>query len=133
MKRLLFVCTENANRSQMAEGFARHLGGSAIEAWSAGSQPSGTVNPKAIIAMRERGIDLSTHRSKSLDALPKGRWHAAITMGCGDRCPNLPAERREDWALADPRDLEGDAYAQVRDEIERRVALLVSELLGSAG
>lgn len=128
MQRLLFVCTENANRSQMAEAFARHLGEGRVEAWSAGSRPSGTVNPKAVAAMQAVGIDLSGHSSKSLDDLPQGRWRAAITMGCGDACPHLPADLHEDWALPDPKNLEADAYAQVRDEIEQRVQDLLARL-----
>lgn len=128
MKRILFVCTENANRSQMAEGFARHLGGDRVESWSAGSKPSGIVNPKAVAAMATRGVDLADHRSKSLDDLPLEPWTAVITMGCGDSCPHLEADVHEDWALPDPRDLEGDAYAQVRDEIERRVETLIHRL-----
>lgn len=128
MKRLLFVCTENANRSQMAEGFARMEGRGDVEAWSAGSKPSGVVNPKAVRAMKDRGIDLGGHRSKSLDEVPDVPWSAVVTMGCGDACPHLRADLHEDWALPDPRDLEGDAYAQVRDEIERRVRDLLARL-----
>jgi len=87
IKRVLFVCVENANRSQMAEAFARILGGDSIEAYSAGSKPSGKVNPKAIEAMRELGYDLSVHGSKSLDELPDVSFDFVATMGCGDACP----------------------------------------------
>ncbi len=124
-KRLLFVCVENSNRSQMAEAFARLHGGDAVEAWSAGSRPSGTVNPKAVAAMTERGIDLSTHRSKGLDELPAGEWEWVITMGCGDACPHLPARRRDDWALADPRNMAPEDFNEVRDSIERHVLALI--------
>lgn len=128
MRRVLFVCTENANRSQMAEGYARHHGGGGVAAWSAGSRPSGVVNPKAIDAMASVGIDLSGHTSKSLDSLPTEPWDAVVTMGCGDACPHLPATLRDDWALTDPRDLESDAYHHVRDEIATRVGELLARL-----
>lgn len=127
MKRVLFVCVENSNRSQMAEAFARMLGGSTVEALSAGSQPSGRINPKAIQFMRELGIDLATHASKSLDAID-GHFDAVITMGCGDRCPWVPARRREDWALPDPRDMDDDGYRAVRDAIGERVKTLLATL-----
>ncbi|MFZ4984978.1 MAG: arsenate reductase ArsC, partial [Blastocatellia bacterium] len=84
VKRVLFVCVENSNRSQMAEAFARMLGGSSIEAYSAGSRPSGVINPKAIAAMREVGYDLSTHQSKSLDEMLSSDFDFVATMGCGD-------------------------------------------------
>lgn len=102
IKRVLFVCVENSNRSQMAEAFARLLGGAQVEAFSAGSQPSGVVNPKAIEAMREVAYDLSTHRSKSLDELPDVEFDFVATMGCGDKCPWIRARKRADWALPDP-------------------------------
>ena len=126
-KRVLFVCVENANRSQMAEAFARLHGGDGVEALSAGSRPSGTINPKAILYMAELGVDLSTHDSKSLDDI-NGEFDAVVTMGCGDSCPWVPAKRREDWALPDPTHLDGDAYRAVRDEISRRVRELLAEL-----
>lgn len=125
-RRLLFVCVENSNRSQMAEAFARFHGGPHVEAWSAGSRPSGLINPRAIEAMEELGIDLSTHRSKGLDELPKVEWDWIITMGCGDACPSLPARRRDDWALPDPREMPTDEFARVRDEIEERVIALLN-------
>ena len=127
-KRIVFVCVENSNRSQMAEAFARTHGGGAVDAYSAGSRPSGVVNPKAVAAMRERGYDLTTHASKSLADLPPGEWDAAITMGCGDECPNLRAARREDWPLPDPKHLPPDKFNEVRDEIERRVRELLRSL-----
>jgi protein-tyrosine-phosphatase len=127
-KRVVFVCVENANRSQMAEAFARIHGAGVIEPYSAGSRPSGVVNPKAVAAMREKGYDLTAHASKSLDDLPPGEWDAAITMGCGDECPNLRAARREDWPLPDPKHLPPEQFNQVRDEIERRVRELIRSL-----
>jgi protein-tyrosine-phosphatase len=126
-KRVLFVCIENSNRSQMAEAFARMHGGDAVEASSAGSRPSGQVNPKAVRFMRELGYDLSTHASKALDQVG-GEFDAVVTMGCGDECPWLPARRREDWALPDPKHLDDDGYRAVRDEIGERVRTLLAEL-----
>ena len=127
MKRVLFVCIENSNRSQMAEAFAHMLGGADIEALSAGSAPSGVINPKAIAAMAELGYDLTTHDSKSLDQVT-GDFDAVVTMGCGDSCPWVPAKRREDWALPDPKHFEGDAYRAVRDDIRERVRVLLASL-----
>jgi protein-tyrosine-phosphatase len=128
MKRVLFVCVENSNRSQMAEGFARALGGAAVEAHSAGSRPSGRVNPKALAAMKERGIDLSPQRSKGLDQVEHLTFDAVVTMGCGDACPHVRAKLRDDWALRDPRDLDEAGVREVRDEIERRVRELLARL-----
>ena len=125
--RVLFVCVENSNRSQMAEAFARLHGGGAVEAMSAGSRPSGRINPKAIRFMAERGVDLSTHASKSLDDV-SGGFDAVVTMGCGDDCPWIPAQRREDWVLPDPRDMDDDGYRAVRDDIEARVKALLASL-----
>lgn len=125
MKRVLFVCVENSNRSQMAEAFARMQGG--VEALSAGSRPSGRINPKAIRFMDELGYDLSGHASKALDEID-GEFDAVVTMGCGDSCPWVPAKRREDWALPDPRDMDDDGYRGVRDEIGRRVRMLLDSL-----
>jgi arsenate reductase (thioredoxin) len=126
-KRVLFVCVENSNRSQMAEAFARMLGGEAVEAISAGSRPSGRINPKAIRFMDELGYDLSAHASKSLDEVG-GEFDAVITMGCGDSCPWVAAKRREDWALPDPRDMDDDGYRAVRDRIGARVRELLASL-----
>ena len=120
-KRLLFVCVENSCRSQMAEAFARVHGGDAVEAYSAGSRPSGIVNPKAIAAMREVGYDLSSHISRSLDDIPHLRYDLVATMGCGDSCPSIPAMRREDWQIPDPKDMEPEEFRVVRDEIEKSV------------
>lgn len=128
MKRLLFVCVENAGRSQMAEALARMHGGETVEAWSAGSRPSGQLNPRAVAVMTERGYDLNRHHSKGLDALPEGTFDAVITMGCGDACPWVPARIREDWSLGDPKELDLDGVRAVRDDIERRVAALLERL-----
>lgn len=126
-KRVLFVCVENANRSQMAEAFARIHGGDAVEALSAGSRPSGVINPKAVRYMAELGYDLSAHDSKSLDEIG-GEFDAVVTMGCGDSCPWVPARRRENWALPDPKHMEAEDYRAVRDEISRRVRELLARL-----
>ena len=126
-KRVLFVCVENSNRSQMAEAFARIHGGDAVEALSAGSRPSGRINPKAIRFMAELGYDLTQHASKSLDDID-GEFDAVVTMGCGDACPWVPAKRREDWALPDPRDMGDDGYRAVRDDISHRVKALLETL-----
>ncbi|OOG38864.1 low molecular weight phosphatase family protein [Rhodanobacter sp. C06] len=127
MKRVLFVCVENANRSQMAEAFARIHGAGAIEALSAGSAPSGRIHPKAVRFMAELGYDLGAHASKSLDDVD-GEFDAVVTMGCGDGCPWVPAKRREDWQLSDPKHLDDDGYRAVRDEISARVRHLLAEL-----
>jgi len=127
-KRVVFVCIHNANRSQMAEAFARVHGGERVEPYSAGSQPSGRVNPRAIESMREKGYDLSTHGSKSLNDLPDVEWDAVVTMGCGDECPFLRARRREDWNLPDPKDMPPEQFRRVRDEIEARVKELLGRL-----
>ena len=126
--RVLFVCVENSCRSQMAEGFARMIGGEGVEAWSAGSRPSGVVNPKAVAAMKAVGYDLTTHTSKGLETLPSGPFAATITMGCGDACPHVPAHLREDWAIPDPKNMEPEFFARVRDDIRSRVADLLSRI-----
>lgn len=126
-KRVLFVCVENANRSQMAEAFARLHGGESVEALSAGSRPSGVIHPKAVRFMAELGYDLSTHDSKSLDQVD-GEFDAVVTMGCGDHCPWIPARRREDWGLPDPKHMDDAEYRVVRDEISARVKALLESL-----
>jgi arsenate reductase len=128
VKRILFVCVENSNRSQMAEAFANIHGGLDVETHSAGSRPSGKVNPKAVDAMRELGYDLTTHRSKSLDELPAGPFDAAVTMGCGDACPNVRARVREDWQIPDPREMPPEQFREVRDLIGRKVKDLLGRL-----
>lgn len=128
MKRVLFVCVENSNRSQMAEAFARLHGGAGVEAHSAGSRPSGQINPKATRFMAELGYDLAAHRSKSLQEIDGLEFDAVVTMGCGDSCPWVPAKRREDWALPDPKHLDDAGYRAVRDEISARVKALLAAL-----
>ena len=132
MKRVIFVCVENSNRSQMAEAFARLHGGGAVEAHSAGSRPSGRVNPKAVEAMRELGGDLASHRSKGLDEFAGVEFDAAVTMGCGDECPNLRANQRIDWQIPDPREMPPEEFRQVRDLIESKVKELLRSLDATA-
>jgi arsenate reductase (thioredoxin) len=126
LKRVLFVCVENSNRSQMAEAFARMHGAGKLEAYSAGSNPSGRINPKAIESMRELGYDLSQHRSKSLDEIPDEEYDFVATMGCGDECPFVRARQREDWDIPDPKNLSPDEFRKVRDMIESKVLALLS-------
>ena len=132
MKSVLFVCVENSCRSQMAEGFARKLGAGAIEQASAGSRPSGVVNPKAIASMAEIGADISTHHSKSLDDAEGAKWDYVITMGCGDACPNIHSTHREDWDLPDPKAMAPEEFARVRDEIGARVEDLIARCAATA-
>ena len=128
MKRVLFVCVENSNRSQMAEAFARLHGAGQVEAYSAGSRPSGRINPKAIEAMRERGCDLTTHHSKGLEEFNGREFDAAVTMGCGDECPLVMAKQRVDWQIPDPRDMTPEQFREVRDLIESKVLVLLKSL-----
>jgi protein-tyrosine-phosphatase len=120
-KRFLFVCVENANRSQMAEAFARLHGGDRIVAFSAGSRPSGAINPRAIEAMREVGYDLTRHESKSLEQFNGTDIDVAVTMGCGDACPLVRARRREEWNIPDPKELPPEEFRKIRDLIESKV------------
>ena len=130
MTRVLFICVENSNRSQMAEAFARIHGGDWLESYSAGSQPSGIVNPNAIEAMREVGYDLTQHTSKALGDLPDERFDAAGTMGCGDKCPTSRAIRHEDWQIPDPKQMAPEDFRAVRDLIESKVEELLVSLKG---
>lgn len=127
MTRILFVCVENSCRSQMAEAFARVHGEKKIETFSAGSKPSGKINERASALMKERGIDINRQFSKGLSDLPAVDWDFIVTMGCGDACPSLPAKKRLDWNLPDPKNLSDDEFRQVRDEIEARVKALITE------
>jgi protein-tyrosine-phosphatase len=127
-KRVLFVCVENANRSQMAEAFARIHGGDRVEANSAGSRPSGRINPRAVEFMKEVGYDLTAHGSKSLDEFNGQAIDVAVTMGCGDACPLVRAKRREEWNIPDPKEMPPEQYREVRDLIERKVKELLASL-----
>ena len=128
MKKVLFVCVENSNRSQMAEAFARMHGEGRVEAASAGSKPSGRVNPKAVEAMKELGYDLTAHASKGLDDFNGRNIDVAVTMGCGDECPLVKAGQRVDWKIPDPRDMTPEEFRDVRDLIERKVKDLLATL-----
>jgi arsenate reductase len=127
-KRIVFVCVENSNRSQMAEAFARIHGGELVEAYSAGSRPSGRVNPKAIESMRELGYDLSRHQSKGLSDLVGIDFDVAVTMGCGDECPTLRARRRVDWNIPDPKAMAPEQFREVRSLIEAQVKELLRDV-----
>jgi len=128
-KKLLFVCVENSNRSQMSQAFVTILGGEGVEAYSAGSKPSGIVNPKAIAAMRELGYDLGLHDSKSLDEVKSfAPFDAVVTMGCGDACPWMPAKQFIDWQIPDPKHMEPEEFNEVRDFIKGKVRDLLATL-----
>ncbi len=126
---VLFVCVHNAGRSQMAAGWLGHLAGDRIEVRSAGSAPAGQVNPVAVEAMREVGIDITGERPKVLTTDEVEASDAVITMGCGDACPVFPGKRYEDWKLADPAGQGIEAVRAIREEIKDRVAKLVADLL----
>ncbi|WP_034260968.1 arsenate reductase ArsC [Actinospica robiniae] len=125
---VLFVCVHNAGRSQMAAGFLTHLAGDRIEVRSAGSAPAGTVNPAAVEAMKEVGIDISAEAPKILTIDAVKASDVCITMGCGDTCPVFPGKRYLDWSLDDPAGQGVEAVRPIRDEIERRVRALIAQL-----
>lgn len=128
-KKILFVCIENSNRSQMSQAFAKMLGSSTIEAYSAGSKPSGVVSPKAIAAMKELGYDLNKHDSKSLEEVRQyAPFDAVVTMGCGDACPWMPTKKFVDWKIPDPKNMEREEFNKVRDLIRSKVKNLLQEL-----
>ena len=126
MKKILFVCIENSNRSQMAQAFVNMYGAGKAQAWSAGSRPSGVVNPRAIKAMAELGYDLSAHTSDGLDDVPQSGYDYAITMGCGDACPMIEAANRLDWELPDPKAMPPEEFNVVRDTIRTHVEALLA-------
>ena len=128
-KKILFVCIENSNRSQMSEAFVNIMGSGSFEAFSSGSRPSGRINPKAIHAMNEIGYDLTNHFSKSLDEVKQfAPFDAVVTMGCGDACPWMPANRFIDWQIPDPAGMDEDEFRKVRDLIRDKVSVLLAEL-----
>ncbi|GAA1782142.1 arsenate reductase ArsC [Luedemannella flava] len=130
---VLFVCVHNAGRSQMAAGWLRHFGADAVEVRSAGSAPADQINPVAVAAMAEAGIDITGNTPKLLDYDTAYASDVIITMGCGDACPVFPGKRYEDWKLDDPAGQGIEAVRGIRDEIRDRVQRLVSELLPSTG
>jgi len=126
---VLFVCVHNAGRSQMAAGFLRELGGDRVEVLSAGSEPKDQINPVAVQAMAEEGIDIANNVPKVLTTEAVRDSDVVITMGCGDACPIFPGKRYEDWKLDDPAGQGIDAVRPIRDEIRGRVEALLAELL----
>ena len=128
-KKILFVCIENSNRSQIAEAFAKIYGGGNVESYSAGSKPSGKINSTAIDAMNELGYDLSKHHSKSLEEVKQfSPFDAVITMGCGDACPWMPAKKFVDWDIPDPKEMSEEDFRKVREQIKKSVKILLSNI-----
>ena len=125
---VLFVCVHNAGRSQMAAGFLQHLAGDRVEVLSAGSQPADTINPVAVEAMAEAGVDITASQPKVLTDEAVRESDVVITMGCGDACPFYPGKRYEDWQLDDPAGQGIESVRPIRDEIRRRVEQLIAEL-----
>ncbi|MER7003225.1 arsenate reductase ArsC [Dactylosporangium sp. NPDC000555] len=130
---VLFVCVHNAGRSQMAAGWLRHLAGDTVEVRSAGSEPADRINPVAVEAMREAGIDITANAPRKLDWDTAESSDVLITMGCGDVCPVFPGKRYLDWQLDDPAGQGIEAVRTIRDEIKRRVERLLTELPGTTG
>jgi arsenate reductase len=126
---VLFVCVHNAGRSQMAAGYLRALGGDRVEVLSAGSAPKYEINPVAVEAMAEEGIDIAGNTPKVLTVEAVKESDVVITMGCGDACPIYPGKRYEDWVLDDPAEQDVATVRRIRDEIDARVQTLVQELL----
>jgi arsenate reductase len=128
---VLFVCVHNAGRSQMAAGWLRHLAGDAVEVRSAGSEPADRINPAAVEAMREVGIDITDQTPKRLEYATAQASDVIITMGCGDACPIFPGKRYEDWKLDDPAGQDVEAVRPIRDEIRAHVETLLTDLVPS--
>jgi protein-tyrosine-phosphatase len=126
---VLFVCVHNAGRSQMAAGFLEHLGGEKVNVYSAGSAPKDSINPVAVEAMREKGIDISGRSPKVLTTESVKASDVVITMGCGDACPFFPGKRYEDWVLDDPAGKGIEDVRRIRDQIEARVKSLLQDLI----
>lgn len=127
---VLFVCVHNAGRSQMAAGYLRHLAAGRVEVRSAGSIPADQINPVAVEAMREEGIDITAEQPKTLTTEAVQYSDVVITMGCGDACPFFPGKRYEDWKLDDPAGQGLESVRPIRDEIKGRIEALLAELLG---
>ena len=128
MKTIVFLCVENSCRSQIAEAFAKINSGGEYNIQSAGSRPSGTVNPKAINSMSRVGYDLNTHQSKGYETLPMDGVEAMISMGCGDACPKVPAKQKIEWEIADPKDMDHEEFDKVRDIIQAKVENFLESL-----
>ncbi len=129
---VLFVCVHNAGRSQMAAGYLRHLAGDRVDVFSAGSEPADRINPVAVDAMAEDGIDILGEAPRILTTDAVRQADVVITMGCGDACPVFPGKRYEDWELTDPAGLPLDAVRPIRDDIRDRVRTLIGELIPGA-
>jgi len=125
MVKIVFVCVENSCRSQIAEGFAKFYGKGRVEAFSAGSRPSGKINQTAVDVMKEIGVDISKQESKGFDALPYKEFDVLVTMGCGDECPFVPAKKRIDWKIPDPKGKPVEFFREVRDQIREKVLNLL--------
>ncbi|WP_428361183.1 arsenate reductase ArsC [Mycolicibacterium sp.] len=125
---VLFLCTHNAGRSQMAMGFLKHLAGDRVAVYSGGSEPASEVNPAAIAAMAEKGIDITAEQPRRWTIGDVEAVQIVVTMGCGDECPYIPGKRYESWELADPAGQDIAAVRPIRDDIERRVRALADEL-----
>ncbi len=130
--KVLFLCVENSCRSQIAEAYAKSLLSELCDSYSSGSKPSGKVNPKAVASMGRAGYDMNTHTSKPLEQLPTKNFDIAITMGCGDFCPDIKAGHSEDWNIPDPKHMETQDFDQVRDQIRSKVQTLKDLLPKSA-
>jgi arsenate reductase (thioredoxin) len=128
MKTILFVCVENSCRSQMAEGFARALGKGVVEAYSAGTKPSGTVDAGAIAAMKEVGIDIAAQKSKGFFDLPVREFDCVVTMGCGDVCPLGPGKEHIDWQIDDPKGQDIEVYRTARNIIRAKVEQMLKDI-----
>ena len=128
---VLFVCVHNAGRSQMAAGYLKALGGDRVEVLSAGSEPKDRINPVAIEAMAEEGIDIAGNTPKVLTTDAVKESDVVITMGCGDTCPFFPGKRYEDWELVDPAGKDITVVREVRDDIKQRIRQLLAEILGA--
>lgn len=127
-KKILFVCVENARRSQMAQGFAEALGQGRVKAYRAGSRPSQKIDPIVIEVMKEKGIDLSSKRPKSLNDLPPIEMDYLVTMGCEEACPAIPAKKIIEWEIPDPKGKTIDVFREVRDLIEDKMRTLLIEM-----
>lgn len=128
-KKILFVCVENSCRSQMAEAFAKYMGKDMLEAYSAGSKPSGTINPSAIQVMQESGIDISKQESKGFDELSVKKFDYVITLGCRDICPFVPADKHIEWEIMNPRGKDIEVFRKTRDRIRDKVDNLIKEIV----
>jgi len=126
-KRIVFICVENARRSQMAEGFAEALGREDVEVYSAGSNPSSQIDPSVIEVMKEKGIDLGTKRPKSLDDLPKVEMDYLVTMGCEETCPAVLAKKTIEWEIPDPKGKSIEFCREIRDTVEDKVKNLLKK------